>query len=117
MNCSPPSSSVHGESPDKNTGVGCHALFQGIFPTQGSNSVLLHCRWILYHLRPQGSPVLPVKKPHSAAYAVSYFLQIDYAVEGTVWNLCPALCSTVGGNRRNQSPEAMGLVSELRRQD
>ena len=37
MDCSPPGSSVHGDSPGKNTGVGCHALFQGIFPTQGSN--------------------------------------------------------------------------------
>ena len=33
--CSPPGSSVHGGSPDKNTGVGCHALLLGIFPTQG----------------------------------------------------------------------------------
>ena len=30
-------SSIHGDSPGKNTGVGCHALLQGIFPTQGSN--------------------------------------------------------------------------------
>ena len=37
------------------TGVGCHALLQGIFPTQGSNSGLPHCRWILYHLSHQGS--------------------------------------------------------------
>ena len=36
--------------PGNNTGVGCHALPQGIFPTQGSNSGLLHCRQILYHL-------------------------------------------------------------------
>ena len=35
MDCSPPGSSVHGDSPGKNTGVGCHALLQGIFPTQG----------------------------------------------------------------------------------
>ena len=38
--------------PGKNTGVGCHALLQGIFPTQGSNPQflsLLHCREILYH--------------------------------------------------------------------
>ena len=34
MDYSPPSSSVHGNSPGKNTGVGCHALLQGIFPTQ-----------------------------------------------------------------------------------
>ena len=36
-------------SPDKNTRVGCHCLFQGIFPTQGLNPGLLNCRWILYH--------------------------------------------------------------------
>ena len=34
MDCSPPGSSVHGDSPGKNTGVGCHALLQGILPTQ-----------------------------------------------------------------------------------
>ena len=33
MDCIPPGSSVHGDSPGKNTGVGCHALPQGIFPT------------------------------------------------------------------------------------
>ena len=37
-------------SPGKNTGVGCHVLLQGIFPTQGSNPHLLHCRQILYPL-------------------------------------------------------------------
>ena len=37
MDCSPPGSSVHGYSPGKKTGVGCHALLQWIFPTQGSN--------------------------------------------------------------------------------
>ena len=37
VNHSPPGSSVHGDSPGKNTGVGCRALLQRIFPTQGSN--------------------------------------------------------------------------------
>ena len=37
MDCSPPGSSVHEDSPGKNTGVSCHALLQRIFPTQGSN--------------------------------------------------------------------------------
>ena len=36
-----PGSSVYAHSPDKNTGVGCHALLRGIFPTQGSNPRLL----------------------------------------------------------------------------
>ena len=39
-------SSVHGDSPGKKTGVGGHALLQGIFPAQGSNPGLLHCRQI-----------------------------------------------------------------------
>ena len=38
------------DSPSKNTGVGCHALLQGIFPTQRLNSGFLHCRQILYQL-------------------------------------------------------------------
>ena len=38
------------DSPGKNTGVGCHFLLQGIFPTQESNPGLLHCRQILYRL-------------------------------------------------------------------
>ena len=56
MDCSPPGSSVHGDSPGKNIRVGCHALLQGIFPTQGLNPGLPHCRQILYHLSHQGSP-------------------------------------------------------------
>ena len=56
MNCSPPGSFVHGDSPGKATGVGCHALLQGIFPTQGLNPGFPHHRWILYHLSHQGSP-------------------------------------------------------------
>jgi len=40
----------------KNTGVSRLSLLQGIFPTQGSNWDLLHCRWILYQLSHKGSP-------------------------------------------------------------
>ena len=56
MGCSPPGSSVHGDSPGKNTGMDCYTLLQGIFLTQGSNPGLLHCRQILYYLSHQGSP-------------------------------------------------------------
>ena len=42
--------------PGKNTGVGCHFLLQEIFPTQGLNLGLLHCRQTFYHLSHQGSP-------------------------------------------------------------
>ena len=41
MDCSLPSSSVHGDSPGKNTGVGCHFLLQRIFLTQGSRPSLI----------------------------------------------------------------------------
>ena len=43
--------------PGKNTGVGSHSLLQGIFLTHGSNVCLLHCRWILYGLSHQVSPL------------------------------------------------------------
>ena len=60
VDCRPPVSSVRGDSPGKNTGVGCHALLQGIFPTQGSNTGLTHCREILYRLSYEGSPTYHV---------------------------------------------------------
>ena len=43
-------------SPGQNTGVGSHSLLQGIFPTQGSNPSLPHCRQVLYQLSYQESP-------------------------------------------------------------
>ena len=42
--------------PGQNTGVGRLFLLQGIFPTQGSNPDLAHCRWIIYPLSYKGSP-------------------------------------------------------------
>ena len=44
--CSPPSSSVHGISQARVLEGGSHFLLQGTFPTQGSNSDLLHCRQV-----------------------------------------------------------------------
>ena len=46
MNWGVPGSSVHGDSPGKNTGMGCYALLQGIFPTLELNPGLPCCRWI-----------------------------------------------------------------------
>ena len=43
-------------SPGQNTGVGICSLLQGIFPTQGSDPGLPHCRCILYQLSHQGGP-------------------------------------------------------------
>ena len=59
MDYSPPGSTVHGDSPGKNTGVGCHGLLQGIFPTQGSNLHLLG----LLHWQVGSLPLAPFGKP------------------------------------------------------
>ena len=59
MDCNPPGSFVHRDSPGKNTGVGCHVLLQGNLPNPGTkNRGLLHCRQILYCLSHHGSPAL-----------------------------------------------------------
>ena len=57
MDCSLPGSSLcPWDFPGKNTGMSCHFLLQGIFPTQGSNLGLPHCRQTLHRLSHQGSP-------------------------------------------------------------
>ena len=59
MDCSQLGFCVHGDSPGKNTGVGCYALLQVIFPSPGLNPrllCLLHFRQILYPLSHLGSP-------------------------------------------------------------
>ena len=60
---SPPDSSIHGDSLGKNTGVGCLALLQGIFPTQGLNPRLL----CLLHWQASSLPLVPPGKPLSKA--------------------------------------------------
>ena len=87
--CSPPGSLVHGASPGKNTGVGCHALLQGIFPTQGPNPGLPHCRWILYHLRHQGIPTYAIAslKPRYLAYFL-IFHNLGLSLMVYVYFLC-----------------------------
>ena len=52
----PTGSSIHGDSPCKCTGMCCHALLLGIFPTQGWNPDLPHCSQILYRLSSPGRP-------------------------------------------------------------
>ena len=54
MDCSPPGSSVHGASPGKNTGIGCHFLLQRLFLTQGWNPHLLHWEVGSLQLEPPG---------------------------------------------------------------
>ena len=88
MDCSLPGSSVHGCSPGKNTRVGYHALRQGIFPTQGSNPGLLHCR----HWQAGSLPLVP---PEGAHLLLSlYFLVSFVTCLPSFWLLsleCPGL--------------------------
>ena len=73
------------DSPGKNIGVGCHFLLQGIFPTQGSNPGLLHCRQTLYPLSHQGSPVY--------IYIGMFFLLYpNIEVQMTSMTLCSEKC-------------------------
>ena len=67
MDCILPVSSVHGDSPGKNTGVGCHCLLQEIILTQGSNAGLLHCR------QPQSTRVLQHFIIHFGFYTICDF--------------------------------------------
>ena len=72
--------------PGKSTGVGCHFLLQGIFPTQGSNPGLPHCRQTLYCL--------------------SYLCM--YESESEVAQSCPTLCDPVDSSL-HQAPPSMGF--------
>jgi hypothetical protein len=78
MDCSLPGFSVHGDFPGKNTGVGSHVLLQGIFPTQGSNPGLSHCRQILFPSEPPGmkKKILNLCKAESSTSDFEWKLEI-----------------------------------------
>ena len=87
MDCSPPGFSVHGDSPGKNTGMGCHVLLQGIFPAQGSNPYLLHLlHWQVGSLPPvpSGSTQGSRDPPHRAASSSNEFARVDVSEKAKV---------------------------------
>ena len=69
--------------PCNNTRVGYHFLLQSIFPTQGLNPGLLHCRQMLYHLSHQGSSIIlsevsqKYKEKHHMLSLTCSYLQIS----------------------------------------
>ena len=83
-------------SPDKNTGVGCHFFLQGIFPTQGSNLCLLGLQADSLPLSHQGSPNIhilppfcvsfPFRTPGGPVIRLSMFLSILWWVSGWFFN-------------------------------
>ena len=104
------------DSPGKNTGVGCHALLQGIFSTQGSNLHLfwlLHCRWILYRWATRGSTRLSLRKHQ---FFVSVYGDHEEPVLGLkvitteIWEGKGATKVVLGAGR---TPEAWPLNSKL----
>ena len=68
--------------------MGCHDLLQGIFPTQGSNPVLPHCRWILYHLGHQGSPKCQTRGEIKYLFLITNHSVIESVPRGLVELLC-----------------------------
>ena len=84
LSCSVVSNSLqtHGlyspwNSPGQDTRVGSGSFLQGIIPTQGSNSGLPHCRWILYQMSHQGNPcslMSPIKSLILQMEVLDYFL-------------------------------------------
>ena len=99
-------------SPDQNTGLGCCSLLQGIFPTQGSNPGLPHCRQILYQLSHKGSPFICY---HSVTHQAPLFMEFsrqEYwsgsvsSVAQSCQTLCdPMDCSMPGFPIHHQFPE------------
>ena len=66
----------------QNTGVGSLSLLQGIFPTQGSNPGLSHCRWILYQLSHKGSPCIAEEDSIlcCTTICISVYLVVDVGI-------------------------------------
>ena len=108
-------------SPGQNTGVGSHSLLQGIFPTQWSNPGLPRCRWILYSLSHQGSPVNSVnisqtptvmtqrpspvtqQKLRAVARLCCVWKLAGYP-NGPHWALIPLSCSDTPGHQHTLPP-------------
>ena len=98
------------DSPGKNTGVGCHALLQGIFPTQGSNLHLLHCRWTFYHLSAKlpsiGDTLLPNSKLLRAP------TQETAHSSDLIFQFCTSISTPAPPKWRAHSPRLRGMRKE-----
>ena len=68
-------------SPGQNIGVGSCSLLQGIFPTQGSNPGLPHCRQFLYQLSHKGS------LSYQVSHLYIYIYERKYITKGSIWRI------------------------------
>ena len=82
-----------------NTGVGCHFLLQGTFPTQGSNPGLPHYRQMLYCPSYQGSHSFSfyyVNREGNLLFFLTFFQKMNFryvrVTSALWWNSCPDVC-------------------------
>ena len=97
---SPTGASVHGDSSGKSTGVSCHALFQGIFPTQGSNLRLL----CLLHWHVGSLPLAPPGKPSLIHLTIRLLLYGNILLETQQQTLLQ--CTLFPGSHLSPTPTA-----------
>ena len=94
--CNPMGCSLLQDSPGKSTGMGCHFLLQGIFPTQGSNRVLPPCRQTLYPLSHQETKKKQQWRSRIQSGNRGIFLASSFTrVTQTSFPLCAHLCVTL----------------------
>ena len=92
MYCSPPGPSVHGILQARKLEWAAISFSGGIFPTQGSNLSLLHCRQTLYHLSHQGSQAVKIHKEnpaHSLEVEIISTQRSQLQVLSATGELCP----------------------------
>ena len=116
LDCSPPGSSVYGIFPGKNTGVGCHFLFQEILLTQGLNpSPCVSCigRQILYHCAAWEAVCLMAKRIILSCLTFPLLLHfLTSIIKFIIWNLCRPrrLKRQVKEKNKRQVKEKEGMV-------
>ena len=96
--------------------MGCHFLLQGIFPIQGSNLGLLHCRQILYQLSYKGSPTLTSAATRSLTLSESALGKERHMRrnQGEVWivrTACISSSSCCHCQRKSLSPYVFKMSS------
>ena len=85
------------DCPGKNTGAGCHALLQGIFPTQGSNLCLL----CLLHWQVDSLPLSHVGSPINHAYSDEIFIKIPEVQGSERFQVGECVCVLGGWHTQN----------------
>ena len=97
-------------SPGQNTAVRSHSLLQGIFPTQGLNPGLPHCRWILYQLGHKGCPVQGCCPLKGKQWLVTP--EVCFTCFWTLHKQTHTICVLLGLSIAHQDPLFMGFSKE-----